>query len=141
VARLAYGLSLLTSPAPAADNYPNGDCAMEQLGIGQIQELHEVGRISGRTPGGSTRERREREPARQPPPERASAAAELAVALATPGRAELEARPEVDAAGELRVRIIDRRRGETVAVVTPAELAALAQQTGLPPGLLMQRSS
>lgn len=114
---------------------------MEQLGIRQVQEPHEVGRIGSRAGGGQRDpdRREQRQPAREPG--RSPAAAELALALDTPGRAELEARPEVDATGEVRIRIVDRRRDETVVVITPEELATLAKSTGLPAGLLVQRSS
>lgn len=65
---------------------------------------------------------------------------ELAVALGEPGRA-LVAHLETDADGEAVVRIVDRVGGETIAVLTPDELRVLAEQTGLPPGLLFQARS
>jgi len=65
---------------------------------------------------------------------------ELAVALGEPGRT-LRAELEQDADGELLVRVVDRNRGGVVAILTPAELRALAEQTGLPPGLLFQARS
>lgn len=65
---------------------------------------------------------------------------ELAVALGETGRA-LRAELEQDADGELLVRVVDRNRGEVVAVLTPDELRALAEQTGLPAGLLFQARS
>ena len=115
---------------------------MEQLGIRQVQEPHEVGRIGSRSGGGQRNpEQRDPERRQQRQPGRSPASAELALALDTPGRAELEARPEVDATGELRIRITDRRSGQTIAVVTPEELATLARATGLPAGLLVERSS
>lgn len=66
---------------------------------------------------------------------------ELAVALREPGRSRLVARLESDDSGEMRVRIVDPERNETVAVLTPDELRALAAQTGLPAGLLLQARS
>ncbi|MDP2326720.1 MAG: hypothetical protein Q8M79_01380 [Dehalococcoidia bacterium] len=83
------------------------------------------------------RGRREHEE-EQPP---ARGAEELAVALDEGRRAHLAARFEQDADGMPLVRIIDRDRGETVAVLTPEELRALAEQTGLPSGLLFQGRS
>ena len=65
---------------------------------------------------------------------------ELAVALGEPGRM-LRAELEQDADGELLVRVVDRNRGEVVAVLSPDELRALADQTGLPSGLLFQARS
>jgi len=65
---------------------------------------------------------------------------ELAVALGEPGRS-LRAELEQDADGELLVRVVDRNRGEVVAVLSPDELRALAEQTGLPAGLLFQARS
>jgi len=67
--------------------------------------------------------------------------AELAAAFAEEGRATMEARLELGEDGEALVRIVDTERDETVAVVTPEELRDLAQRTGLPAGLLMQRAS
>ncbi len=66
-------------------------------------------------------------------------AEELAVAL--DGRQQLAARFEQDAEGQPLVRIFDRERGETVALLTPEELRVLAEQTGLPPGMLVHISS
>lgn len=68
-------------------------------------------------------------------------AEELAVALQESGRGRLRARFMVDDDGQARIRIVDEERDETVAVVTPEELRELAEQTGLPPGLLVQASS
>lgn len=68
-------------------------------------------------------------------------AEELAVAFSEDGRTTIEARYEQDADGNPRIRIIDRERGETIAVVTPEELRVLAAQTGLPPGLLFHTST
>lgn len=77
----------------------------------------------------------------QPPPRRRPdhpGAAELAVALAEDGRTAMEAHYEQDADGNPLIRIVDAARGETVAVVTPEELRALTEQTGLPAGLLVR---
>lgn len=65
---------------------------------------------------------------------------ELAVALGEPGRS-LRAELEQDADGRLLVRVVDRDRGEVVAILTPDELRTLAEQTGLPSGLLFQARS
>lgn len=74
--------------------------------------------------------------------ETAAGAEELAVALAESDRGDaLTAHYEVSAEGEPLVRIVDRARNETVALVTPEELKALAEDTGLPPGLLLRVSS
>jgi len=74
------------------------------------------------------------------PEQRPGGREELAVALGEPGRS-LRAELEQDDAGELRVRVVDRNRGEVVAVLSPDELRALAEQTGLPSGLLFQARS
>jgi hypothetical protein len=68
-------------------------------------------------------------------------AEELAVALDEGRRSALVARFEQDSEGQPRIRIVDRERGETVAVFTPEELRELAEHTGLPAGLLLQVSS
>lgn len=68
-------------------------------------------------------------------------AEELAVALDEGRRAHLVARFEQDADGVPLVRIVDTDRDETVAVMTPEELRAVAEQTGLPTGLLLQARS
>jgi hypothetical protein len=65
---------------------------------------------------------------------------ELAVALAESGR-RLVARFSQDAEGHPLIRIVDIARNETVAVLTPEELRQLAEQTGLPSGLLVQAAS
>ncbi|MCK9486271.1 MAG: hypothetical protein M0R73_06140 [Dehalococcoidia bacterium] len=62
---------------------------------------------------------------------------ELAVAFDDPGRS-LAALFEEAEDGTPRVRIVDRTTGHTVAVVSPDELRAMAEQTGLPSGLLFQ---
>jgi hypothetical protein len=84
--------------------------------------------------GEARRERQEAE-------ERTPGVEELAVALREEGRKHLVARLVTDESGETRVRIVDTERDETVAVLTPDELRALAAQTGLPPGLLLQARS
>lgn len=63
---------------------------------------------------------------------------ELALALTEDGRAVMEARYEQDADGNPMIRIVDIERDETVALVTPEELRDMAEQTGLPPGLLVR---
>lgn len=63
------------------------------------------------------------------------------LALALDGRSQLSARFEQDADGQPLVRVFDRERGETVALLTPEELRTLAEQTGLPPGMLVHISS
>lgn len=68
-------------------------------------------------------------------------AEELAIALSTDGHATVSAQLEHGDDGEPLIRVVDSERGETVAVVTPEELRALAEQTGLPPGLLIQTAS
>lgn len=69
-------------------------------------------------------------------------AEELAVALAASDRGDaLTARYEVDTDGNPLIRIVDRARNETVALITPEELKTLAEDTGLPPGLLVRVSS
>jgi hypothetical protein len=68
-------------------------------------------------------------------------AEELAVALADSGRSALAAEFFQDADGHALIKIVDRERGDTVAVITPEELRDLAERTGLPPGLLVQAIS
>jgi len=69
-------------------------------------------------------------------------AEELAVALAESDRGEaLRASYELGSNGEPLIRIVDHLRNETVALITPDELKALAEDTGLPPGLLLRVSS
>jgi hypothetical protein len=48
---------------------------------------------------------------------------------------------EIDADGQAIVRVVDRADGQTVAILTPEELRSLAEQTGLPSGLLFQARS
>ena len=66
---------------------------------------------------------------------------ELALALSEEGHASVEARIEQDESGATVIRIVDRESGESVAVVTPEELRELAEQTGLPTGMLLQAQS
>jgi hypothetical protein len=68
-------------------------------------------------------------------------AEELAVALSENGRAALGAQLIQDADGNALIRIIDRERGETIAVVSPEALRELAERTGLPKGLLVEMTS
>ncbi len=85
--------------------------------------------------GGGGRERREGE---ERPNRGRPGAEELAVALSEPDRAELTAHYEQDEDGNGLIRIIDGKSGETVATVTPDELRAMAETTGLPAGLLVE---
>ncbi len=68
-------------------------------------------------------------------------AEELAIALESDRGDALTARYEVDGNGDPLIRILDRTRNETVALITPEELKTLAEDTGLPPGLLVRVSS
>ncbi len=96
------------------------------------------------TPSVSADQRR-REGERQPQHQQSGGgksrpgAEELAVAM--DGRQQLAARFEQEADGQPLVRIFDRESGETVALLTPEELRVLAEQTGLPPGMLVHVSS
>ena len=72
---------------------------------------------------------------------RRTGAEELAVALSTDGGAAMEAHYEQGPDGEVHIRIVDRERHETVALLTPEELRELAISTGLPPGMLVQMST
>ncbi|MDA0271025.1 MAG: hypothetical protein O2798_09675 [Chloroflexi bacterium] len=96
-----------------------------------------VGSADGVAPAsGEQRHQREQRERQDDPPPRG--AEELALALDEGRRAHLVAHFEQDADGAPLVRIVDRDRGETVAVMTPEELRAVAEQTGLPTGLLLQ---
>ncbi len=66
---------------------------------------------------------------------------ELALALSEDGGAAVEARLEQDESGATVIRVVDIESGESIAVVTPEELRDLAEQTGLPTGLLLQARS
>lgn len=77
-----------------------------------------------------------------PPPEqqrrpRKPFSPELALALGEAVTAIFEEGPE----GQPLIRIIDRERGETVALVTPEELREMTAETGLPPGMLVRVTS
>ncbi|MEZ4502235.1 MAG: hypothetical protein R3C39_06395 [Dehalococcoidia bacterium] len=89
--------------------------------------------------GGGRQRHHDRDPD-QPSHRAPSAAPELALALAAED-AEVSAVYEEDEAGAPRIRIVDRANGETVALLTPAELQALAATAELPPGLLLQTST
>jgi hypothetical protein len=77
-----------------------------------------------------------------PPPEqkrrpRQPASPELALARGGAVTAAFEEGPD----GQPLIRIIDRERGETVALVTPEELRTMTAETGLPPGMLVRVAS
>jgi hypothetical protein len=110
---------------------------MTDMRVDRTNGVPEIG-----VPGASEDRRREGggSEQRRQPQDRPGGREELAVALGEPGRT-LRAELEQDADGELLVRVVDRARGEVVAVLTPAELQALADQTGLPSGLLFQARS
>ena len=106
---------------------------MADLAITRNAESQRLAGVSAEGQGG---ERRETQPdakrsRRQP------ASPELAVALGEAVTAVYEEGPD----GTPLIRLIDRERGETVALLTPAELQALTAETGLPPGLLMRVAS
>jgi hypothetical protein len=92
--------------------------------------------VSGDGSGGQRRQADGQRPRSSHP-----GAEELALALSEPERGELTARYEQDGEGNGLIHIIDSERDEVVAVVTPEELRELADQTGLPPGLLVQVAS
>ncbi len=74
--------------------------------------------------------------------EGAAGSEELAIALSESSRGHtLVARYETDDEGGPLIRIIDRERNETLALLTPEELQALTEDTGLPPGLLVRAVS
>lgn len=99
------------------------------------QRVSNVGAESGREPA-----RHEQPPERERSESRPGSE-ELAVALTMGDGLAMEAHYEQDADGNPMIRIIDRERGETVALLTPEELRTLTEQTGLPPGLLVHRST
>ena len=68
-------------------------------------------------------------------------AEELAIALSENGRGALRAQLIQGADGSALIKIIDRERGETIAIVSPETLRELAEQTGLPKGLLVEMTS
>jgi hypothetical protein len=86
--------------------------------------------------GDSRRGRRDQAGGREAP-----GVEELAVGLQDAGRSRLVARLESDESGAPLVRIVDPEQDETVGVLTPDELRALAAQTRLPAGLLLQARS
>jgi hypothetical protein len=92
------------------------------------------------SPDGGGRQRHPDRESDQPSHQAPRAAPELALALAADG-AEVSAIYEEDDAGHPLIRIVDRARGVTVALLTPAELQALAANAELPPGLLLQTST
>lgn len=108
---------------------------MADLRIQQTTSVQAV-RVSADGRGGTPH--REQAPRREY--QERHGADELAVALAGDGHAAMEAHFEQDADGNPLIRIVDTVRGETVAVVTPEELRALTEQTGLPAGLLLRTS-
>lgn len=92
-------------------------------------------------PPGSPEEQRsrgsgERPAASAPAGGHALGAEELAIALGQP--ATVQARLEYDPDGRPLARVIDRRHGETVALLTLAELQELTEATGLPPGMFIR---
>ena len=93
------------------------------------------------TPDGDGGARSHDEPGDEREPRPRAGAEELAVALSTDGGAAMEAHYERGADGEVRIRIVDGERHETVALLTPEELRELAISTGLPPGMLVQTST
>ena len=98
----------------------------------------EVGNVTSEGDGGGRSRGEPRgEHERQP----RTGAEELAVALSTDGGAAMEAHYAQGPDGEVRIRIVDGERHETVALLTPEELRELAISTGLPPGMLVQTST
>ena len=90
--------------------------------------------------GAGNRERQQgRERSTRPRP----GAEELAVALSEADRTELTAHyePSEDGDGDGLIHIVDNKTGETVAILTPEELRAMAETTGLPAGLLVEVAS
>ena len=84
---------------------------------------------------------RERQQGRERYPRPRPGAEELAVALSESDRAELTAHYEPSEDGAGLIHIIDNKSGETVAILTPEELRAMAETTGLPAGLLVEVAS
>ena len=95
------------------------------------RQVTQVSSEGGRDPGQNERQPEHRRRHSAP------GAEELALALTEDGRTAMEAHYEQDDDGTPLIRIVDRERDETVAIVTPEELRAMAEQTGLPPGLLL----
>ena len=110
----------------------------------------DIGRIPG--PGETTRQvqsvsadsrgqqDRRREQAPSGPATR-GISEELAIALSEDGRSTMAAHLEQTDDGATIIRVVDQESGETIAVVTPEELRELAEQTGLPTGMLLQAKS
>ncbi len=106
---------------------------MGDVAITRNAESQRLGGVSAESQGGERR---------GPPPEgkrrrRQQASPELAVALGEAVTVIYEEGPN----GAPLIRVIDNEHGETVALLTPEELRALAATTGLPPGLLMRVQS
>lgn len=101
-------------------------------GAHSVQGVSPDGDAPRRQPQGE--QRREREGS--------AGSEELAIALSDSSSGHtLVARYETDDEGGPLIRIIDQERNETVALLTPEELQALTEDTGLPPGLLIQAMS
>lgn len=66
---------------------------------------------------------------------------ELAIALTEDGNMSIAATLEEDEAGQPVVRVVNTESGETLALLTPEELRQLAEETGLPVGMLLQAAS
>lgn len=66
---------------------------------------------------------------------------ELAIALTEDGNTSIKATLEEDEAGQPVVRVVNTKSGETLALLTPEELRQLAEETGLPVGMLLQVAS
>lgn len=84
---------------------------------------------------------RERQQGRERSPRPRPGAEELAVALSESDRTELTAHYEPSEDGAGLIHIIDNKSGETIAILTPEELRAMAETTGLPAGLLVEVAS
>ncbi len=97
--------------------------------------------VEGVKPDGDA-PRREQQGDQRRKPDGSAGSEELAIAFAelSPGHT-LVARYETDDEGNPLIRILDRERNETLALLTPEELQALTEDTGLPPGLLVRAVS
>lgn len=107
----------------------------------RISKPGDGSRVSNVGAEGGREQPRHEQPSEHERPQHRPGAEELAVALTGGDGLAMEAQYEQDADGNPMIRIIDRERGETVALLTPEELRALTEQTGLPPGLLVHRST
>lgn len=97
--------------------------------------------IEGVKPDGDA-PRREGQGSQRREPDGSAGSEELAIALAQPSQGHtLVARYETDDEGNPLIRILDRERNETLALLTPQELQELTEDTGLPPGLLVRAVS